>query len=46
MAVLYQATVLKRKSEESVKKEVALNLLDILYTCVKSFSFANDKQQA
>ena len=47
--VLHHATVLKRKSEETIKKEVALNLLeDLLTLCirVRSFSFANDKQQA
>ena len=30
--VLHHATVLKRKSEESIKKEVALNLLKDLLT--------------
>ena len=47
--VLHHATVLKSKSEETIKKEVALNLLeDLLTLCirVRSFSFASDKQQA
>ena len=47
--VLHHATVLKSKSEETIKKEVALNLLEdllTLYIRVRSFSFANDKQQA
>ena len=45
--VLHHATVLKSNSEEIIKKEVALNLLEYLltlYTLVRSFSFANDKQ--
>ena len=47
--VLYYAKVLKSKSEETIKKEVALNLLEdllTLYARVRSFSFANDKTQA
>ena len=63
--VLHHATVLKNKSEETIKKEVALNLLQDLLTlyiyiyifiylyiyinicvCVRSFSLANDIQQA
>ena len=47
--VLHHATVLKSKSEETIKKEVALNLLEdllTLYIRVRSLSFANDKQQA
>ena len=47
--VLHHAAVLKSKFEETIQKEVALNLLEdllTLYICVRLFSFANDKQQA
>ena len=46
----HHATILKIKSEEAIKKELALNLLfeDLLtlYMRVRSFSFVNDQQQA
>ena len=47
--VLHHATVLKSKSEETIKKEVARDLLEdplTLFIPVRSFSFAKDKQQA
>ena len=46
--ILHHATILKSKSEEAIKKEVALNLLEdllTLYIRVRSISFANDQQQ-
>ena len=49
-AAFHHATILKIKSEEAIKKELALNLLfeDLLtlYMRVRSFSFVNDQQQA
>ena len=47
--VLDHAKLLKSKSDEAIKKEVAVNLpedLLTLYIRVRSFSFANDHQQA
>ena len=46
---LHHATVWKSKSEETIKKEVPLNLLEDLltfYVRVRSFSFANDEHQS
>lgn len=47
--VLHHASVIKGKSEEEIKKEVFLNLLEdllTLYLRLRSFSYANDQQQA
>ena len=45
--VLPNATELKSKPEEAIKREVALNLLEYLVNIFirgRSFSFANDQQ--
>ena len=46
-SVLHYATVLKSKSGETIKE--ALNLVEDLvklFICIRSFSFANDQQEA
>ena len=46
--ILHHATILKSKSEEAIKKEVALNLLEdllTLYIRVRSISFVNENNK-
>ena len=48
-SILDHATVLKRKFEETIKKEVALNLLEdllTLFTHIRSFHLTIHQQQA